>query len=576
MLDLLRDFALQTELTQMSVILVVVLIITWFLKVLKQPIVVGYLIAWIVVGPVAFGFVEVADHSFVELFSHLWIALLLFMVWLWLNPKVIKEHGKTAMWVWCAQIIWTVVLWLIVDKFLWFDWVTSAYIAAGLTFSSTIVIVKLLSDKEDQETLYGKIALWVLIIQDIVVMLLLMGVSIFGGAGEVSTSMMLWWWLGSILGVWILSKWVLPKVLDNFAHMQEFLLLMGIGWCLLLGSVFWYFWFSFEIGALIAWMSFALSPYRREIANQLKPLRDFFLVLFFIHIGMQLQFDAITQHWFTIVVLSIFVSVVKPLLIWVSTKWYGFTNKTALKSALSLWQISEFSFLLIGIGISAGHIQDTWLLSVMMFVGLITITLSSYWTIYNNTVYGWWRKTFGEQDSQVTEHNMEDLESVDVILFGYGRMWEPLAHILEDNGRSYLVVDHNPEVMKVLDKKWVPAIYGDATNDELYKELLKRGVKMVISTIRDVDDDRLLIKTTKSIDEEIITLVVSNHVDEALELYDHGADYVIMPDYISAHHAWLMLEEVWMNLQKIVWKKQEHIENIESKAKMWLVSMVKR
>lgn len=96
-------------------------------------------------------------------------------------------------------------------------------------------------------------------------------------------------------------------------------------------------------------MSFALSPYRREIANQLKSLRDFFLVLFFIHIGMQLQFDAITQHWFAIIVLTAFVTIVKPVLIWTATKYYGFTNKTALKSAMSLGQISEFSFLLIGI-----------------------------------------------------------------------------------------------------------------------------------------------------------------------------------------------------------------------------------
>ena len=99
---------------------------------------------------------------------------------------------------------------------------------------------------------------------------------------------------------------------------------------------------------------------------------------------------------------------------------------------------------------------------------------------------------------------------------------------------------------------------------------------MVISTIRDVDDDRLLIKTTKQVNPEIITLVVSNHVDEAIELYDHGADYVIMPDHISAHHAGMMLEEVGMDLTKIMSKKQAHRELIEQKAQLGLVSLLRK
>jgi voltage-gated potassium channel Kch len=130
--------------------------------------------------------------------------------------------------------------------------------------------------------------------------------------------------------------------------------------------------------------------------------------------------------------------------------------------------------------------------------------------------------------------------------------------------------------MKILEEKGIPSIYGDATNDDLYKELLQRGVKMVISTIRDNDDDWLLIKATKNIDPQIITMVVSNHVDEALELYDAGADYVIMPDHISAHHAGLMLEEVGLNITKMMNKKQEHIHLIKQKVQLGLVSLFKK
>lgn len=152
----------------------------------------------------------------------------------------------------------------------------------------------------------------------------------------------------------------------------------------------------------------------------------------------------------------------------------------------------------------------------------------------------------------------------------------PLAGVLEKNGWSYVVVDHNPAVIKVLQEKSVPCIYADATNDELYKELLDRGVKMVISTIRDTDDDRLIIKDTKTYDDDIVVMVVSNHVDEALELYDSGADYVIMPDYISAHHTGLILEEVGLDLEKILNKKAEHIDLIEEKVQLGLMSLFRK
>lgn len=127
-----------------------------------------------------------------------------------------------------------------------------------------------------------------------------------------------------------------------------------------------------------------------------------------------------------------------------------------------------------------------------------------------------------------------------------------------------------------MEQKNIPCIYGDATNTELYKELLKRGVKMVISTIKDVDDDWLIIKDAKYVDKDVIVMVVSNHVDEALELYEGGADYVIMPDHISAYHAGLMLEEVGLNIERIMTKKKEHLHIIRQKVQLGLVSLFKK
>lgn len=165
-------------------------------------------------------------------------------------------------------------------------------------------------------------------------------------------------------------------------------------------------------------MSFAMSPYRIEIASKLKSLRDFFLVLFFLHIGMQLSFTNFQEHFLTILLCSLFVIIGKPLLVYGAAKFYGFTNQTALKAGMSIGQISEFSFLLIAMGIASGHINDPALLSTVMFVGLITIILSSYATIHNNSLHQWRRRMVGDEHVHEDEEEVIAIEEMaDVMLF---------------------------------------------------------------------------------------------------------------------------------------------------------------
>ncbi len=571
---LIQQFTHLSELTQMSMILAVVVIITWLLHIFKQPIIIWYLLAGIVVWPLWLKLVEVdAEHSFVELFSHLGIGLLLFMVWLWLSVKVIKEHGKTAVWVWLIQILGAFVFGFILATILWFDTYPAVYLAAGFTFSSTIVVVKLFSDKEANDTLFGKITFGVLIVQDIVVMVLLMMVSILGNHGDVSWMKMLRGWIALVLWIGALMKWVIPKVMHALADMQEYLLLIGIWRCLLLWSLFWYFGFSFEIGCLLAWISFSNSPWRVEMANRLKSLRDFFLVLFFINIWMQLQFTAVKEYLLPALFFVLFVFIAKPLLVYLTMKRYGFTNKTSFKTGTAIWQISEFSFLLIGIWISLGHIKDDGLLSVVMFVGLLTIFLSSYVTIYSERVYARWKLIFGENDEKAMVSDFQVNPTLDVLMFGYGRMWVFIAEHLEKFNMSYMVVDHDPSILKLLHDKWVPYVFSDASNVDLYRDALSKWVKLVLSTIRDFDDDREVISTAKKYNPDVMTIVTTNHIKEAIEFYEHGADYVIMPDYLSADHTGIMLEEIGFSLDKLLEKKMTHLEVIKLKLQDGLIGL---
>ncbi len=563
-MDLLSQLVHSSDLAQLAMILLVVIIISGVVKRLKQPLIIWYLLAGIAVWPMLFGLAELSSdgHSFIELFSHLWISLLLFMVGLGLNINVIKEQGKVALGIWTIQILSSAAFGFLAWYFLGYDMMTSIYIGIWLTFSSTIVIVKLLSDKEEDETMYGRIAIGLLIVQDLVVMVLLMLLAIKSW-GDWGGFMLLEWFM--LLAIVILfSKFILPKLVVRLADNQEFLVLIGIWRCLILWTFFQLVGFSFEIWCLLAWMSFATSPFRMQISSKLKPLRDFFLVLFFIALWLQLSPNGLTDHLPLLIISIAFVLIWKPLIVFWASKLFGFTNQISMKAWMAVGQISEFSFLILWIGIAVGHVTDPSLISLMVLIGLVTIAVSSYSTMHNNWMYEH-RKRYLGKNSVESDEELEDgeLEKVEVILFGYGRIWARLWRTFDTEAISHVIIDHNPLLTQTLEESPTPYIFADATNTEVYRHMFHPELKMVVSTIRDVEDDLLIIDEIQRYNKDIIIVVVSNRPENAMRLYTAWADYVIMPDYISAQHTSVLVEDIWFDVEKFVTEKLVHVEELK-------------
>ena len=199
----------------------------------------------------------------------------------------------------------------------------------------------------------------------------------------------------------------------------------------------------------------------------------------------------------------------------------------------------------------------------MVLVGLISITLSSYATMNNNLVFAKIQKYLGRETVGSTEELLTDaMNQVEVMLFGYGKMWSKLADKLTEKGVSHLVIDHNPELIEHLEDRRGGYIFADASNVEVYKYLLHPEMKMVISTIDDLEDDLLIIHEVQLYNPDIIMIVVTNHLEFALQLYEAGADYVIMPDTIWAKHASALIEELWFDIEKFVEEKLGHVEEL--------------
>lgn len=303
------------------------------------------------------------------------------MVGINLNPKVLKEVGKVSLFTGIGQIVFTTGIGVLLCLALGFNLITSFYVSIAFAFSSTIIIMKLLSDKGEVNSLYGKVSVGFLVVQDLIAIVVLIFISSMGGQNSASmiTNMLIG--LGLVGVLLLFSIYLLPRFLKFVAKSQEFLLLFSIGWCLILAALFFAFNFSIEIGALLAGFFLSFSPYRFEINFKLKPLRDFFLILFFVLLGLQMTFGNISNYILPIIVMSLFILIGNPIIVMIIMGLSGYKKRTGFMAGLTVAQISEFSLILIALGISVGHLNPE-ILSFATFVGLFTITGSPYMIIY--------------------------------------------------------------------------------------------------------------------------------------------------------------------------------------------------
>lgn len=555
---------------ELSVIIIIAVAVGWVMRLLKQPLVIGYILTGIIVSPNFLNIVKSTEA--IATFAHIGIALLLFVVGLNLNPRIIKDVGKVSLITGVGQVIFTFVIGFFIGRLLGFSTIVSMYIAIALTFSSTIIIMKLLSDKGDLETLYGKIAIGFLIVQDLIVILILMVIASIPAG--ISLSALIFGTIlkgfGWLVLLFLIGIYILPFITKAIAKSQELLLLFSIGWCLALASFFYYLNFSMEIGALLAGVTLAMSPYRYEISSKMKPLRDFFIILFFILLGSQMVFANISQYIIPILIFSAFILIGNPLIVMVLMGLLGYTKRNSFLAGLTVAQISEFSLILIALGVSVGHLTNE-ILSLVTIIGLITIAGSTYMIIYANKIYPYLSKYLGifeRKGKKVDEHRYHKDEIYDIVLFGYNRIGYSIVKTVQKMKKSLLIVDFNPDIIKRLIARKVPCIYGDVADSEILGRLGLDKAEMVISTVPEEQDNLLLIKKTKDVNKKALIFVTANQVEEALTLYDAGADYVILPHLLGGDHVSILLEDFTGDINKILETKLKHIDELHQRRKL--------
>ena len=549
---------------ELSIVIITTLLICGVMRILRQPIMIGYILSGILLSPNFFNLIHNSDG--LSTFSEIGISFLLFIVGLGLNLKNIKEVGKTAFLAGLLQITITSLFYFGLTKIFGFNDVSSIYIALGLSFSSTIVIMKLLADKLTLETLPGKITVGILIIQDLAAMILLMIVSATSKGGDLTTAILQTLFTGSILVVVLMfmSIKLLPYITKKVARSQELLLLFSIGWCMALGSLFYLLNFSIEIGALLAGITLSFSPYRHEISSKMRPLRDFFIMLFFVLLGSQMIFTNLTSLILPILILSICVLLINPLIVIFLMGRLGYTKKTSFQAGINFCQVSEFSLILATLGFKVGHLDQN-ILSLLTIVGLITITGSTYFIMYSEKIYRQLSKflsIFERKGKKIDQHKNFNDQEHEIVLIGYAKMGSALVESFKQLGKKFFIVDIDPQIIQELSAQSIDCLYGDISNAETFDEINFSKAKMVISTAKDLDTNLMLISKINKLNPQTIIIVLSHQVDEALRLYEQGANYVIMPYHLGSHHTSSLILEYNFDLAKFLVEKNSHINKL--------------
>lgn len=459
---------------------------------LRMPSIVAYLLAGLLIGPVA-GLVETRPdpHGALATLAELGIVLLMFLVGVELSLPRIRQVGKVALAAGVGQVVFTAAGGVLLARVLNFTWMESIFISTALTFSSTVVVVKLLDQKGELQTLYGRIAVGIFLVQDLVVIIILTFLAGLGRPETLTPGALAASLLEAFVGMlvllliaWLASRRFLPRALGWAANAHRMLFVWSLAWCFgfvlaarLLGL-------SMEIGAFVAGVSVAQLREAEDLRRRLHPLMTFFVAVFFVSLGARMQLaDALAYGW-EAAALSLFVLMGNPIIfMWIIAR-FGYSQRTSFLTSVTVAQISEFSFIFAAMGVSMGLIGPG-VLSLVAVIGIVTIAVSAYMILYSQALYervrAWGLLGIFRAGRHEDEEPPVQARRGHVVVVGMNAVGRLVASKLHGLGASVLAVDIRPDRCKGLR---CDTLVGDIDAPATIEEAGLAHAAMAISTLR--------------------------------------------------------------------------------------------
>ena len=517
-------------------------------KLVKMPSIVAYIIAGMVLGP-GLGIVQL-DHS-LELISELGIALLLFLVGLELSLQKIKDLGRVAIILGGLQVPMTAAGAYVISTLMGFSVMECVFLAATVTFSSTVVVIKLLDQKGATSRLFGRIAISLFLAQDIVVIIGLTILSGLGSGGDEPFEMVtLTKSLGiAFAGMVILllvslfaSRCVLPKPFAWASRSPDTVFIWALCWCFLVVLLAHQFHLSVEIGAFLAGIAIAQLPIHEDLHRRLHPLMTFFVAVFLVTLGIQMDISVLGEVWKYALGLSVFVIIAKPLIVFIILSRLRYSEYTAFQAATASGQVSEFAFILLGLGAGAGLIEGR-VVSLGGMVGILTIAISSYLILYSDPLYSAFQKLgvlkfFKAKQEPDTEeqHSYEG----HVIVVGMNALGREVVKQLSGRGETVLAIDTDPRKLEGLN--CAETLIGSVEYESAVEEIGLSRARLVISALQIEDTNHLLAYRCRS--AGVPCAIHAFDISVVEDLLDLDTAYMFMPAFDAVREQLAIFDQI--------------------------------
>lgn len=515
-----------------AVIIGVATALSFIARKTQQPTVIAYIATGLLLGPT--GISLMGQTELTRLFSELGLVFLLFFIGLEIDISEIREVLKPTTVIGIGQMALTALLGYGTSALLGFSTVESIFIGAASMFSSTALVVKLLTDKDEATTLPGRLDIGILLIQDVAVVLIL--ALLTADLSDPATAAIRF---GEILSMILLigavsigsSRYILPKIFKRISQKPSIFFIYGLAWAFLLITGAEHLGLSLEIGAFFGGLSLAQLPYSSELQERVRPLTDLFMAIFFIDFGLSILPGQLSVYFLEAAAVSAVLMVGKFAIIFGLVDFLKFTPETSFKSALNMTQISEFSLILGSLAVSQGIIGDN-VLGFISLVAILTMAVSSYLLNFNHHIY---RRT----ESILARLESEEKKDVDVerlenhaVVIGYNMVTERVLELLESHYEDVVIVDKNPKNTEKLSRSPYEYIYGDFKHGEIRRASGIKKASLILSFSGDMKVNHQILRDRRT--EDNVAFLEAEDFEQAAELYERGAEYVIIENIVTA------------------------------------------
>lgn len=543
---------MDNTIVQLAIILTTSSILGLIVFRLKIPLIVSYILVGVILSVLSV--FDVTESLVLNILPEIGVAFVLFLIGMELDLREIKALGIPIVFSAIGQIIVSTVIGFGLGSLFGFNNIESAYLGLGLAFSSTVVVVKMLLEKKDLSSLHGKLSIGILLVEDLIAIGVLMFISVsssalnFGLQQSLPILTLVIKAIGLFVLTFVLSRYVLERLFDIIAKSSELLFFTTIAWCFAFTALAVLSGFSVEIGAFLAGVALASSPYHFQIQGKIKPLRDFFLTLFFVYLGSQVKMGHVLSTWPIILTFTFFALLIKPLIYMLILGRFGFRKHTLFQTSLNLSQISEFSLIVLIVGVNAGLLSEIPL-SIMASVAVLSIISSSILISHSSKIYKFFMPIMPFFENKRKIHFLEanaggEFEN-HIILIGAHRTGGPVVTYLKKAQIPFLVMDFNPHLVKELRDEGINVIYGDIGDPEVLDSLSIEKAKLIISTASSMSDNQTLVEECKRRKTKATIMVRSDDKSHGEALLALGADHIISPETVAGVYLVNQIKSHW-------------------------------